>query len=197
MRRLTLGLMILALALPLAVLALMVAEAERARADAGIIRVAIRGYDPRDPLRGHYLRYQFDWNAETPFIGEVRRLCVISAPAGQPARVRPLSDARAATAPCVVVLNGRGQVLAEARRAEPGETGPAGRLQFTPKGVESGRLYVPEEHARELERLLREDRVRLTIDLAVRRDGHASIRAWHIDGKTVEAFFADRGTVSK
>ena len=81
-------------------------------------------------------------------------------------------------------------MLAEARRAEPGEAGPAGRLQFTPRGVESGRLYVPEEHARELERLLREGQVRLTVDLAVRRDGHASIKAWHIDGKTVETFFA-------
>ncbi len=189
MKRLTLVLMMLALALPLAVLGLMVAEAERARADAGVIRVAIRGYDPRDPLRGHYLRYQFDWNAETPFVGEVRRLCVLSAPPSQPSRVRPLAEG-ASTAGCVLVLNGRGQVLAEARRTEPGETGPAGRLQFTPKGVESGRLYVPEEHARELERLLREDSVRLTIDLAVRRDGHAGIRAWHIDGKTVEAFFA-------
>jgi hypothetical protein len=189
MKRLALGLMILALALPLAVLGLMVAEAERARADAGTFRVAIRGYDPRDPLRGHYLRYRFDWDAEIPFVGDVNRLCVLSAPTDQPARVRPLSR-DASTAGCVLVLNGRGQVLAEARRTEPGEAGPAGRLQFTPKGVESGRLYVPEEHARELERLLREDRVRLTIDLAVRRDGHASIRAWHIDGKTVETFFA-------
>jgi hypothetical protein len=190
MKRLPLVLMMLALALPLAVLGLMVADAERARADAGIIRVAIRGYDPRDPLRGHYLRYQFDWNAETPFIGEVTRLCVLSAPVTQPARVRPLNDMQASTAQCVLILNGRGQVLAEARRTELGETGSTGRLQFTPKGVESGRLYVPEEHARELEQLLSEDSVRLTIDLAVRRDGHASIQAWHIDGKRVEAFFA-------
>jgi len=81
-------------------------------------------------------------------------------------------------------------VLAEARRAEPGERGPAGRLQFRPAGVESGRLYVPERHAAALEKLLFAGTTPLTIDLAVTRAGRASVKAWHIDGKAVDAYFA-------
>jgi hypothetical protein len=106
--------------------------------------------------------------------------------------VRPLAQdgTWAAATDCAFVVKGRGDVLAEARRLEPGERGPAGKLDFTPAGVESGRLYVPEERARELERLLREGRVRLTIDLAITKAGRATVKAWHIDGKTPDAYFA-------
>jgi hypothetical protein len=180
------------LALPLVTLGAMVGDAERRIANADVLRVAIRGYDPRDLLRGHYLRYQFEWNAEIPFIDRVNRLCVLQAPADAAATVRPLpwNKPEAAAADCRFVVNGWGEVIAESRRAEPGERGPAGRLRFVPSGVEDGRLYVPERHARELERLLAEGKVRLTIDLAVTPDGRARIKAWHIEGRTVDQYFA-------
>lgn len=192
MRRLMTGLVIAALALPVAVLGAMVGDAERTIAKAPVMRVAIRGYDPRDMLRGHYLRYQFDWNAEIPFIGRVVRLCVLSAPADAPARVRPLAPGSQPGADCVLVVDGWGETLAEARRAESQGDVP-GRLQFTPDGIGSGRLYVPERHAARLETLLREGRVRLTIDVAVPAVGSPRIKAWHIDGKTVDAYFAQEG----
>jgi len=192
MKRIMTALVIAALALPVAVLGAMVGDAEYGIANARVMRVAIRGYDPRDMLRGHYLNYRFDWNADIAFIGRTTRLCVTDAPADAPARVRPLAESgdQASTAGCAFVVEGRGEVLAEARRAEPGERGPAGRLQFRPAGVESGRLYVPEQHAGELERLLLAGTVQLTIDLAVTRAGRASVKAWHIDGKTVDVYFA-------
>jgi hypothetical protein len=191
MKRIMTALAIATLALPLAVLGAMVGDAERGRLDAGTIRVAIRGYDPRDMLRGHYLNYQFNWNAEPAFIGRVDRLCVLSAPPDAPARVRPVAPDGpwASTDGCAMVVQGSGLVEAEARRLEPGERGPAGRLLFTPAGVTSGRLYVPERHAERLEGLLRDRKVQITIDLAITRAGHASVIAWHIDGKTVDAYF--------
>lgn len=191
MKRVMTGLVIASLALPVVTLGAMVGDAERGLADAGVMRVAIRGYDPRDMLRGHYLRYRFEWDAEITYIGRAARLCVLSAPPDAPARVRPLApEGRdASAAGCAMVVQGGGTVLAEARRQEPAESGPAGRLEFTPRGAESGRLYVPERHAAELEKLLRDGKVQLTIDLAVSRAGQARIKAWHIDGKTVDAFF--------
>ncbi len=188
MKRMMMGLVIAALALPIAVLAAMVGDAEHRIANAQVVRVAIRGYDPRDMLRGHYLVYRFDWNAEITFVGRTERLCVVAAPADAPARVRPLAadGAEASTAGCALVLKGWGEVLPEARRIQLDER----RLQFTPAGVASGRLYVPERHARELERLLASGKVQLTIDLAVMETGRASVKAWHIDGKTVDAYFA-------
>jgi hypothetical protein len=192
MKRLLAAVVIATLALPVVVLGAMVADAERSLAAGGVMRVAIRGYDPRDVLRGHYLNYQFDWSVEPTFVGRVARLCVMSAPADAPARVRPLAErgTDASTAGCAFIVNGTGTFLAEARRLEPGERGPAGRLEFWPTGVSSGRLYVPERHAQQLERLLREGKVQLTIDLAVNQAGRAHVKAWHIDGKTVGAYFA-------
>ena len=192
MKRMMTALVIAALALPVVALGAMVGKAEHDLADAGVMRVAIRGYDPRDILRGHYLAYRFDWSIEPSFIGRTTRICVLSAPPDAPARVRALaaSGDRASTADCLFVVDGWGTVEAEARRLDPGERGPAGRLQFNPSGVESGRLYVPERHAEQLERLLREGKVQLTIDLAVTKAGRASVKAWHIDGKTVDAYFA-------
>ncbi|HJQ57311.1 MAG TPA: GDYXXLXY domain-containing protein [Vineibacter sp.] len=192
MKRLMMIAVVAALALPVLALGAMVGDAERRIARADVMRVAIRGYDPRDLLRGHYLRYRFDWNAETPFIGRVTRLCVSQAPANAPATVRALAanGEHSSTSDCLFVLDGWGETLAEARRAAPGERGPAGRMEFTPSGVQGGRLYVPEQHAAQLERLLIEGKVQLTIDLAVTRDGRARIKAWHIDGKTVDRYFA-------
>ncbi len=192
MKRLLTAAVIATLALPVAGLGAMVIDAERNQAAADVMRVAIRGYDPRDILRGHYLNYRFDWNVEATFVGRVSRLCVLSVPADAPARVRPLAEhgAEASTEGCAFVVNGTGTFLAETRRLEPGERGPAGRLEFWPSGVSSGRLYVPERHAERLESLLREGKVQLTIDLAVAGDGRVRVKAWHIDGKTVDAYFA-------
>ena len=91
MRRLLAAAVMATLALPVAVLGAMVFAAERNLAAGGVMRVAIRGYDPRDMLRGHYLNYRFDWSIEPSFIGRTTRICVLSAPSDAPARVRALA----------------------------------------------------------------------------------------------------------
>lgn len=51
----------LALILPILVLGLMIGLHQRALFAATDWRIPISGYDPRDPLRGHYLLFAYDW----------------------------------------------------------------------------------------------------------------------------------------
>jgi uncharacterized membrane-anchored protein len=53
--------LLLALALPIVALAVMVARAEIVSRSGRPYRIHITGYDPRDPIRGHYLRYRLDF----------------------------------------------------------------------------------------------------------------------------------------
>jgi hypothetical protein len=188
MKRVMMAAVAATLALPVVTLAAMIGDAERGQRAAGTMRVAIQGYDPRDILRGHYLRYRFAWDAEPGASGRIEKLCVLSAPEDAPARVRPLpAGDGGGIGECLFVLNGYGTA---ADRAAPGATRPPARMTFTPAGVASGELYVSEDRAEALERLLREGKVRLTIDLAVNKAGRAAVKAWHIDGKTPDAYFA-------
>ena len=54
----------LALLLPIVAFAGLVVHAELLRTSGPVFRVAIAGYDPRDLLQGHYLRYRLQWPAE-------------------------------------------------------------------------------------------------------------------------------------
>ena len=184
-----------ALALPVAALAWMVVDAERMISGMPVVRVAITGYDPRDPLRGHYLRYRFDWGVPsgTAEVGTVGELCVRSAPRDGVAVVVPVQPRKpVAKGDCVVTISGRGTVLAEARRTTPDQPTSSGRVDFTPYGVEDLRLYVPEEHAKALERALLDGKTKMTVDLAVRPDGRSRVKAWHIDGRTIAEWARER-----
>jgi uncharacterized membrane-anchored protein len=52
-----------ALLLPIVAFAGLTVRAELLRASGPVFRVAIAGYDPRDLLQGHYLRYRLQWPA--------------------------------------------------------------------------------------------------------------------------------------
>jgi len=52
----------LSLALPIVALVAMIGQAELNQGRGEIWEIKIRGYDPRDLLRGHYLAFRFDWN---------------------------------------------------------------------------------------------------------------------------------------
>lgn len=57
-------LLALALILPIAVLAALIGRAEMVVQTGTEWAVRIRGYDPRDLLRGQYLQYNIDWKME-------------------------------------------------------------------------------------------------------------------------------------
>ncbi|HET6198193.1 MAG TPA: GDYXXLXY domain-containing protein, partial [Acetobacteraceae bacterium] len=64
MSRLFLAAVVAALALPVLALAALVGQQEWLLANARILSVPLTGFDPRDLLRGHYIRAQLDWSWE-------------------------------------------------------------------------------------------------------------------------------------
>lgn len=60
----------IALLLPLVVLGFSWAATYRLAQQGQEWLIPIRGYDPRDLLRGHYVQYQYDWPVDAPSPGE-------------------------------------------------------------------------------------------------------------------------------
>ena len=163
-----------ALALPIVALAALIGQQELRFANAETVNVPVRGYDPRDLLRGHYITGQLDWDFETtpPATGS-GGLCVLPLAAARP-RVRFLDNWQAGDRrpDCRLVIAGR--IASSA---------------FVPKALDDGtrgiRLYVSETRAPELEELMRKHPGVLTVDLAVRADGSTAIMALRVDGQVV------------
>jgi hypothetical protein len=65
-----------ALLLPIVAFIGLVGRAELLRASGPVFRVAIAGYDPRDLLQGHYLRYRLQWPAAEACDGATCCLCL-------------------------------------------------------------------------------------------------------------------------
>ncbi len=62
-----------ALALPILFLALTIGRQQAGLASAHEWRIPVSGYDPRDLLRGHYIRFSYDWTLQgdpAPCFGE-------------------------------------------------------------------------------------------------------------------------------
>src|SRR5215475_15431191 len=65
-----------ALLLPIVAFLGLVGRAELLRASGPVFHVAIAGYDPRDLLQGHYLRYRLQWPADGACDGTTCCLCL-------------------------------------------------------------------------------------------------------------------------
>jgi uncharacterized membrane-anchored protein len=181
-RRKAAALVIVALALPLVALAAMIGQQEWLRSRVTVLNVPVRGVDPRDLLRGHYLTAGFEWNwerlpqAEADGRMPAGVLCVIAIDARRRPRVRFLSDSaadQATVGDCLLVVPGGMWV----------------RDVFVPGTIDttsgSIRLFVPETRAGELERLIRERPGALSVDLAVRADGYVSIQELRVDDRVL------------
>jgi uncharacterized membrane-anchored protein len=79
-----------AILVPLAVMTGWIAMHAMAYRNSVKVELAIRGYDPRDLLAGHYLRFAVDWGADlcanAPADGAVC-VCFGRAPAGKPTKI--------------------------------------------------------------------------------------------------------------
>ncbi len=170
MKRLLHGIAVAAsLAVPVLLLAGMAGQAEWQLRGGVVIRVPITGYDPRDPLRGHFLRYRIVWNWEDGDpAADTAALCVTSRTENPP--VRPLPQGASSCRLPLRLQSGRG---------------PA----FLPVGV-SDQLFVPEEHARALQSALSAGTAHLTVDLSVGGDGTARVKDWHVDGTSAAEWSA-------
>ena len=153
------------LALPVLLVAGMAGRAEWALRGGVPVRIRITGYDPRDPIRGHYLRYRFAWNWEGGAApGATAALCLLSR--GDDPAARPLASA--ADPACELPV-----------RLQPGDA-----PRFQPEGV-SDELFIPEDAAAALQTALLDGSARLTIALSIFPDGMARIGDWQVDGVDV------------
>ncbi len=168
---------IVALAVPVLALAGLVGQQEWLLANTRILSVPLTGFDPRDLLRGHYIRAQLDWNWDRPpAVGEYQvvdgALCVLEETPKPRVRFLPGWKAGDRTdADCRLIIAGRAR--------------PPSR--FVPTALDNGdggiQFYVPESRADDLETLLRDRPGALTVDLAIRADGGAAIKALRVDGE--------------
>jgi hypothetical protein len=174
------------LAFPVLALGALIGQQEHRWTDATIVNVPLRGYDPRDLLAGHYIaaRLDWDWTAE-PTATDGRSaidgaVCVLPGDAPKP-RVRFLPDWTVdspAEAGCRAIMAGEGWVADGGRPA-----------RFAPASLDDGdgglKVFVPEARALDFEEMLRQRAGALSVDLAVRSDGNAAIRAVRVDGKVL------------
>ncbi|MCX7360950.1 MAG: GDYXXLXY domain-containing protein [Alphaproteobacteria bacterium] len=172
--------LIATLVLPVLALAALVGQQEYLIANARILNVPLVGYDPRDLLRGQYIAGQFDWDwAGGPsFPQSDGAVCVLQGDAPKP-RVRFIAGWKAgdpADSDCRMIVAGRG---------EPGRGSVPAR--FAPTGLDQGNgtvhIFVPEDRASDLERLIRDRPGALTVDLAVRANGRATIAGLRVNGQ--------------
>jgi len=136
-----------ALVLPLAGLGASWGWADRAAQQGTVWHVPIAGHDPRDVLRGHYVVFTYRWPGLEGG-GPVPETLCLEGNAPDLARV---------FAP-------RGQACDAFVHAPRGWNGSRG-------GLESGRLYLPRERARALERQLADPLQQGIVHIRVREDG--------------------------
>jgi hypothetical protein len=185
MTRTFLAAVIAALVLPVLALAALIGEQERLLYKAQVLNVPLIGVDPRDLLRGRYIVAQFDWDWEreptTPTSTYLSgALCVVADDKPKP-RVRFIEDWKQGDR----IADGCRMMIAGS--AWPKTAGMPAR--FMPDDLDAGgmrmHIFVPEEQAPVLEKLIRDRPGALTVDLAVRADGRAAIKAVRVDGKVL------------
>ena len=161
-----------ALIFPVVCLALLCVYKAVRREIGSIIEIPITGYDPRDLLSGHYLTYRLD--LEPAVCRNVSGtaamyVCVSRNPDGTlHSRTASGSGDREG---CDALILGEcrgGQFLA---------------------GVE--RFYIPEEHSKQLDRMVRDRRASLS--LSVDRNGRAVVRDLLLDGKSWKKQVKEQG----
>lgn len=120
--------------------------------------VPVRGYDPRDLLRGHYVEFEYDWpGLEDPALGFAgpERLCLEGTPPLR-YRVRVVAGAEDRA------------VCAHPLRA------PDGGI-YGANGLVRGRLYLGQDRATALQEEMRDRDRRAMVSIRQREDGSFSV----------------------
>lgn len=138
----------LALALPLAGIAAAIARNEIALASATEWIIPVTGFDPRDPLRGHYIAFRYEWEAQGDLQLCRNGQCLLCLERGEGNLVVARIVERTPRPDCA------GLVDLEASRISP---------DF------ASRIYVSEASAPKLEQMMRDGPMQVVARL--RRDG--------------------------
>ncbi|MCB1529738.1 MAG: GDYXXLXY domain-containing protein [Rhodospirillales bacterium] len=167
------------LAIPLVAMGLLATKALYDQKSYPLIQVKIAGYDPRDMLRGHYLRYQFDWNWEEgqPDISVCDRhpyysyhtCCLCLSGDRKDPQGHLVSCKNPEVEQCPAVLEGR---ISRAGRFDIGHN----------------QYFVPERHARALETLLRDEETTLRIGLSVHPNGRSAVETLYVESLPLDKY---------
>ncbi len=163
------ALLAVSLILPLAGLGGVLAQADHAHKTRETYTLKISAYDPRDILRGQYLQFKYDWPAGTPETIAFEKdretvLCLENAPEGVRTHV---STDRANDVACenFVTVYGKPMVYT-----------PSAKFERT------GRYYLPEDKAAQVNRLL-QDKANVFTVTVFARDGELVPTQLFINGK--------------
>lgn len=140
MKRLVLAAVLM---LPIVGLAAGIGVREASLSGASEWRIPITGYDPRDPVRGHYVQFVYDWRVEGSTahceIGSACELCLAHGPGVVTATIRAPGGA------CANRVEMAGSSMQASRMLQ----GSPSTLRF------SGRIFVSEASAPGLDDALR------------------------------------------
>lgn len=130
--------------------------------------VPIRGYDPRDLLRGHYIRFQYDW----PTTGPTTR----AAPAQWRVCFRHTGQTVAIEALALTPLPADCRAVARQLAGHDG-------LLLDYQGHGRGQFYLDEAEARPLERLLADPDHKLSVRVIITASGRMTPLDILVDGR--------------
>ncbi len=174
----------IALMLPIVVMALFTAGNIYNQQAGQLWRIPVTGYDPRDLLRGHYLTYRYDWNWREDKRSCVHGECVLClSPSNGHANPFVTFAERGNTVQCTSYIEGR----------------VYGNDHFeigSKHGYGLRRYYIPEEHARTLDKMLRRNNGEhnFEISLRVNSTGKAFIEGMYINNQPLEEWIKQNPT---
>ncbi|MBK9431920.1 MAG: GDYXXLXY domain-containing protein [Sphingomonadales bacterium] len=160
----------LALALPVLGLAGSWALSHRQAQQGTDWEVPVAGYDPRDLLRGHYIRFRYEW---------------------------PGADNNYTDALC---LKGKAPTIADAHWLAGAHDSPACAeivrrnvwADWQNDGIQSGQLYVAQTKARDLEKKLADPKLKAIVTVRIRKDGKVTPLSMRFRPRTNAEIAKDR-----
>jgi hypothetical protein len=117
--------------------------------------VPVRGYDPADLLRGHYIRYSYDWPGlpEHVNVDGVDRLCITGAAPNIQSVSAPDYAEHGPEKTCTNIVRAQAET------------------QQDINGLRTGILYVSQDRAKALEKQLADTKLQGILRIRVRDDG--------------------------
>lgn len=165
--------MILFLLIPFLGIGGLLATAAYDRLTGEIWQVRIGGYDPRHPLYGHYLDYNYQWNwADDEQACPVDGPCCICLNSTGGSHIDPVASLHHCGDPALAAC----------------ESFIRGEMGWRGFGFGEMRYYVPQAQALALERILQDSAREVRVELSVSPAGRAYRRALYIDGQALPDF---------
>lgn len=142
-------------------------------------RFRITGYDPRDPLRGHYLQFRYEWSA--PSTCKPDEVCVVCITGDTK---YPSLSIESATSETLITQKPHCSTY---WRMMP----VASKDQIPQPSEEFLRYYIPELEAPVIERLLRLDHNIFSVGVIPHKDGTATVKHLYINDKLLSDYLKD------